>query len=109
MDFSRNTLLKNVDFQGESTAVRKSSAYQLQKTGDRSTHFFEKKSPSKKQNNQGWIFMQSYAKYFPKRNCCVVERSAIPHSKSMTRKISTKTGFVWAAWIEVMSKGATFF
>ena len=47
MDFSRNTLLRNVNLQGESTAVRKSSAYQLQKTGGCSIHSFVTNPPAK--------------------------------------------------------------
>ena len=66
MDFSRNTLLRNVNFQGESTAVRKSSAYQLQKTGDRSIHSYVcKKSPRKKIEQLGLDIHVKLCQVFP--------------------------------------------
>ena len=65
MDFRRNTLLRNVNFQGESTAVRKSSAYQLQKTGDRSIHSFVKKIHQQKVEQLGLDIHVKLYQVFP--------------------------------------------
>ena len=64
MDFSRNTLLRNVNLQGESTAVRKSSAYQLQKTGDRSIHSFVT-NPQQKFEQLGFDIHVKLCQVFP--------------------------------------------